>query len=57
MGGVSEIISTPAGFHIIKVLAREQHELSPDALLSLQEQALKDWVDQQRKQSEIVIAP
>ena len=57
VGGVSEIISTPAGFHIIKVLAREQHELSPDALLSLQEQALKDWVDQQRKQSEIVIAP
>ncbi len=57
VGGVSEIIATPAGFHIIKVLAREQHVLSPDALLSLQEQALKDWVDQQRKQSDIVIAP
>ena len=56
-GGVSDVIATPAGFHIIKVLAREQHELSPDALLTLQEQALKQWVDDQRRQSEIVIAP
>lgn len=57
VGGVSAVISTPAGFHIVKVLAREQHELSPDALLTLQEQALKDWVEAQRQNSEIIIAP
>jgi len=57
VGGVSEVIETPAGFHIIKVLAREPHELSPDALLTLQEQALQDWLDAQRQASEIVIAP
>ena len=57
VGSVSDVIATAAGFHIIKVLAHEQHELSPEALLALQEQALKDWVDEQRRQSEIVIAP
>jgi peptidyl-prolyl cis-trans isomerase C len=57
VGGVSDVISTPAGFHIIKVLAREDHLLSPDALLAVQEQALKDWVERQRQQNEIVIAP
>ncbi len=57
IGGTSDVIATPAGFHIIKVLAREQHPLSPDALLVLQEQALKDWVSQQRAQSQITIAP
>lgn len=57
VGGVSDVIATPAGFHILKVLAREQHELSPDALLTLQEQALKDWVEAQRQKSEIIIAP
>ncbi len=57
VGGVSDVIATPAGFHILKVLAREPHELSPDALLTLQEQALKDWVEAQRQKSEIVIAP
>jgi peptidyl-prolyl cis-trans isomerase C len=57
VGGVSEVIATPAGFHIIKVLEREDHLVSADALLGLQEKALKDWVDQQRQESDIVIAP
>lgn len=56
VGGVSDVIATPAGFHILKVLAREPHELSPDALLTLQEQALKDWVEAQRQKSEIILA-
>jgi len=53
----SDVITTPAGFHIIKVLAHEEHQLTPDALLSLQEQALKDWVSQERGKSQITIAP
>ena len=57
VGATSDVIASPAGFHIIKVLEREDHPLSPDALLTLQERALSDWVTQQREQSEIVIAP
>jgi parvulin-like peptidyl-prolyl isomerase len=53
----SDVIATPAGFHIIKVLAHEKHTLSPDALLMLQEQALKEWIEQQRQNSQITIAP
>jgi peptidyl-prolyl cis-trans isomerase C len=52
----SAIIETSAGFHIIQVLERDpQRELSPDALLVLQTQALQDWLDQQRETSQIEV--
>jgi peptidyl-prolyl cis-trans isomerase C len=57
VGEHSEVIATNAGFHIIKVLAREERPLSPDALLALQELALKNWIEQQRQQAQIVLAP
>ena len=57
VGGHSEVIATNVGFHIIKVLAHEEHPLSPDAYLALQELALKNWIDQQRQQANIVLAP
>lgn len=57
VGGHSEVIATDVGFHIIKVLAHENHPLSPDAYLALQELALKNWIEQQRKQANIVLAP
>jgi parvulin-like peptidyl-prolyl isomerase len=56
-GEVSGIISTEAGFHIFKAVERAQHALSPDALLAMQELALKDWIAERRENSEIVIAP
>lgn len=57
-GQFSDVIQTDIGFHIIKVLERDpQHSLSPDAYLSQQEQALKDWVAQQRAQAAVVSAP
>jgi parvulin-like peptidyl-prolyl isomerase len=57
VGGHSEVISTDAGFHIIRVLAREpQRPLSPDAYLALQELALKTWVASQSQQASIVFA-
>jgi peptidyl-prolyl cis-trans isomerase C len=55
VGAYSDVIATPAGFHIIMVLERGEHTLSPDALLTLQELALVDWVRQQREKSEITI--
>ena len=52
----SDVIATDVGFHIVRILAREaQRPLSPDAYLSLQELALKTWVDAQRQQADIVV--
>ena len=58
VGDTSDVIQTDTGFHIIKVLERDaQHPLSPDAYHTMQEQALQDWVSQQRAQATVVLAP
>ena len=58
VGGYSDMITTNVGYHIVKVLEREpDRALSPDALLALQELALKNWIEQQRQQANIVLAP
>ncbi len=57
VGARSDLISTGAGFHIIRVLARDpQRPLSPDAYLALQDLALKKWIDEQRQQASITFA-
>ncbi len=54
IGQPSEIIETEVGFHILMVLEREtERPLSPDALLSLQEKALQDWLQAKREASTI----
>ena len=57
VGAYSDVIATDAGFHIFKVLERGEHLLTPDALLTMQELALKNWVAERRAKSEIVLAP
>ncbi|HUG33293.1 MAG TPA: peptidyl-prolyl cis-trans isomerase [Anaerolineales bacterium] len=58
VGGYSDVIATDVGFHILKVLARDPaRPLSPDALLAMQEQALRAWIEEQRQSAEIVLAP
>ena len=58
VGQTSDVIQTSVGYDIIKVLAHDpQHPLSPDAYLAMQDQALKNWVAQQRAQAKIVLAP
>jgi len=54
-GEVSGIISTEAGFHIFKAVERAEHELTPDALLTMQELALKNWITEQKENSNIVL--
>jgi parvulin-like peptidyl-prolyl isomerase len=55
VGQYSEVTATDVGFHIVRILERDpQRPLSPDAYLSLQEQALKSWIEEQRRQAEIV---
>jgi len=58
VGGHSDVIATDVGFHIVRILARDPNRpLSPDAILSLQEMALKKWVEEQRTQADVVLAP
>jgi peptidyl-prolyl cis-trans isomerase C len=55
VGQHSDVIATDVGFHILRILARDpQRPLSPDAYLSLQELALKTWIQEQRQQAEVV---
>jgi len=58
VGQYSDVISTDVGFHIVKVLALDPNRpLSPDALLALQEAALKNWVEEQKQLADVVLAP
>jgi len=53
-GGVSEVIHTDAGYHIIQVIERdEQHALTPDAYATLQHIALKQWLEDRIQSSQI----
>jgi peptidyl-prolyl cis-trans isomerase C len=57
VGQHSDVIATDVGFHIVRILARDpQRLLSPDAYLSLQELALKNWIEEQRQQANIIFA-
>jgi peptidyl-prolyl cis-trans isomerase C len=57
VGEYSEVITTDVGFHIVRILAHDtQRQLSPDAYLSLQELALKKWIEEQRQQANIVFS-
>jgi peptidyl-prolyl cis-trans isomerase C len=56
-GAYSDVIATDAGFHIFKALERGDHPLSPDALLTVQELAVKSWLADQRVKGDIVLAP
>ena len=57
-GQYSDVIQTQAGYAILYVLEREPaHLLSPDALLTLQEHAVQNWLTQQRNESKILFAP
>jgi peptidyl-prolyl cis-trans isomerase C len=55
-GNYSNVIKTDAGYHILLVVEKDpQHPLEPDALLTLQSQAVKNWLQQKRSQSKIEI--
>jgi peptidyl-prolyl cis-trans isomerase C len=57
-GQYSDVIQTQAGYDILFIEARDPaRPLSPDALLTLRERAVKDWLTQRRNESTILIAP
>ena len=55
VGSYSEIIESEVGYHIILVIAREEHPLSNDALLVLQRKAVHDWLAERWENSEIEV--
>lgn len=55
-GQFSQVVPTEVGFHIIYILERGPHPLSPDALLVLQGRAVTDWVSQRRAQATITVS-
>lgn len=58
VGQYSDVITTEVGFHIVRILEHDSNRpLSPDALLSLQELALRKWMEEQRAQANVVLAP
>lgn len=57
-GQYSDVIATGVGFHVILVVERDpQRALSPDAYLVMQENALQNWLEGKRTESDIVIGP
>jgi len=52
-GQVSQVIESEMGFHIIKVLAREDRPLSRQALLARQRAAVEEWLAQRRQEVQI----
>lgn len=53
---LSPIVEGATGFHILQLIERDaNHLLSPDARLALQKNAVRDWLQTQRDQSQIEI--
>ncbi len=57
-GEYSAVVQSMAGYHLLYLVERDPGRLlSPDALLTMQEHALEDWLTQKRNESTIVITP
>jgi peptidyl-prolyl cis-trans isomerase C len=55
-GEYSTVIQTSAGYHIIQVIESDSERLlEPDALWTLQQRALAEWIQEQRSISQIEI--
>lgn len=55
-GEYSPVIETRLGYHILQLIEIDpQHPLLPDARRALQAEALRDWLEQRRAQSEIMV--
>jgi len=47
-GETSDVIESALGYHIVRVLERGEHALSPDARRFLRERAVRDWLQARR---------
>jgi len=57
-GQYSNVVQSQSGFHIFMLVERDPaRPLAPEVLLVLQEHALRDWLEQRRNTSIILLAP
>ncbi len=54
-GETSDVIESALGYHIVRVLERGQHALSPDARRYLRERAVREWLQAGRAAAAIEI--
>ncbi|OGT25674.1 MAG: hypothetical protein A2Z17_04990 [Gammaproteobacteria bacterium RBG_16_66_13] len=54
-GETSDVIHSPLGYHIVRVLERGPHALAPDARLIVQRRAVEAWLENRRAEAEIEI--
>jgi parvulin-like peptidyl-prolyl isomerase len=54
-GGLSDVIASELGYHIVQLIQLEERALSYDALIRRQEQAVKRWLEERWEQAEIEI--
>lgn len=52
-GETSGVVESELGYHIIQVIERGEHELSPDAFARMQKQAVEEWLQERRSASQI----
>lgn len=55
VGTYTDIIESEIGYHILLVIDRDERELSSDARLALERQALHTWIENRREESTIEI--
>lgn len=58
-GDLSPVVHSALGFHIVQLVERGTHPLSPQALQRLREHAVDDWLAAKRQQAkiEILVSP
>ena len=50
---LSQVVRSPIGFHIIKVMAKETRELSTDDAAKLQQVMLEEWMNKLKSSAKI----
>ncbi len=56
-GGETQVVESVLGFHLVQVIERGEHALSPDARRYLRESVVQAWLVDQRQASQIEILP
>jgi peptidyl-prolyl cis-trans isomerase C len=54
-GELSQVLQTELGYHLLEVLERGEHQLDYEARLYLQEQAVQDWLAEQKEVDDIQV--
>jgi parvulin-like peptidyl-prolyl isomerase len=58
-GEISPVVESSFGFHVVQMVERGEHALSPSAAVRLRQLAVEDWLSAQRASAviEILVAP